>query len=196
MEASGSRSGRIKKAKKPLPETAKILQAAAAQLQSSKGKNNTEGKDSGAAFTMLVDSDIESPRGGDKESGALGSKGDAQPAVDLSLICTAVLSPGRSCKTKRIPGSVYCWRHAALDPNSTSTYCRFTDPDTHKKCSNTIPKNKKPLLCAHHVHKATSFLADESVMNGATEAEISAMLATLAAKTASSATTTAISLDD
>lgn len=191
MEASGGRLGRLKKAKKPSSESAKVLQAAVAQLHSSKGKHTKEGKE----YAFLGDSDDESPRGGD--SGVQTSKNDAQAAADAQLICVAVLGPGRSCKTKRNLGSMYCWRHAPLDPNSDSAFCRFADPDTHKKCSNAIPKSKKPLLCAHHMHRAQEFITDEAVMNGATQAEITAMLAAAAAaRPAPSATTSVISLDD
>jgi len=185
MESSGGRGLRSKRTKKPSPEAVQVLQAAVTQLHGSKGKSDADGMSSSAMLSVVVDSDVESPRGGEKDSTPPNAKGDAQAAIDLTQICTAVLAPGRSCKTKRIPGSVYCWRHAALDPNSTFTFCRFTDPDTHKKCSNTIQKSKKPLLCAHHIHRASVFIGDEAVMNGATEADISALLATIATNKAS-----------
>jgi hypothetical protein len=94
-----------------------------------------------------------------------------------AYLCTAMLGPGRVCKTKRSAGSDYCWRHAPLDPNSGILFCHFEDPLTHKKCSNTVAKNKKPLLCAHHVARANLFVHRADIMNGATLEEVATLVA-------------------
>lgn len=162
------------KARKFPGEAAKALQAAMTQLEAEKAPKDLDT----SVMSTNMDPDNDSDGEGRHETNDRPSGTPVKAeGVDPALLCVAVTGPGRTCKTKKSSGSQYCWRHAPLDPNSTSTYCRFTDPDTHKKCSQVIQKSKKPLLCPNHMAKVTFFVGDDSVMNGATDADVAAALA-------------------
>lgn len=184
MGTSGKRGMKAPKARKSPGEAAKALQAAMTQLEAERHPKDLDTSVMSHNMDPMDDSDGEGKAAGGAETNkAVGAASVAKDDIDL---CVAILGPGRSCKTKKSAGSQYCWRHAPLDPNSSSTYCRFTDSDTHKKCSNVVPKTKKPLLCNSHLQKVSMYLSDASVMNGATEADIAAALAHAPSKGADS----------
>lgn len=166
---------KYKKPQKERSEAAKVLQALALKMKQSKAPKPIENRPVQVDFDLMMEVDAEPPV-------ETAIKSTAPADADPATLCIAVLGPGRSCKKKRQGESMYCWRHAPLDPNSGSTFCLYTDTDSHKKCTNPIPKNKKPLLCAHHMAKVSMFVGNAAVMNGASDAEVSAMLAQAAAK--------------
>lgn len=162
------------KARKFPGEVAKALQAAMTQLEAEKAPKDLDASVMSTNLDPVYESDGEAKEHANAPTSATPVKAEG---VDPALLCIAVTGPGRTCKTKKSSGSQYCWRHAPMDPNSTSTYCRFTDPDTHKKCSQVVQKSKKPLLCPNHMKQVTLFVGDDSVMNGATDADVAAAMA-------------------
>lgn len=171
---SGKRGMKAPKARKFPGEAAKALQAAMTQLEADRGSKDLDTSVMSTNLDPVYDSDGEGKHETNPNAAATSVKAEG---VDPALLCVAVTGPGRTCKTKKSTGSQYCWRHAPLDPNSSSTYCRFADPDTHKKCTQVIQKTKKPLLCNTHLSKVTLFIGDDSVMNGATDADVAAAMA-------------------
>ncbi|HLD78614.1 MAG TPA: hypothetical protein VJB16_06305, partial [archaeon] len=53
--------------------------------------------------------------------------------------CMAMRDSGR-CRGPRVPDSMYCWRHAHLDPSSEYVLCASTDA-RGRQCGNSIKKS-------------------------------------------------------
>lgn len=169
METTGQQAGIVKRTKKLPSEAAQALKNAMDAMTSKPGaKKEAEP----ALVTDLEASGVSTSA--PKTFVPVSAESSAPVEV---LTCIAPLGPGRVCKVKRNPGSMYCWRHAPLDPNSGMVYCHYEDKATHKKCSNAIHITKKPLLCGQHIAKVSLFLDNPVVMNGATPDEVTAFLA-------------------
>lgn len=73
-----------------------------------------------------------------------------------AVMCAASIGPNRPCKSRALAGSMYCWRHGPLDPNSEFMFCTFSSESgsNKKKCSNPILKTKEIPFCTYHTPKA------------------------------------------